>query len=127
MSDIATKRETFRAAVELLVERAVSAGNPNNPGAYAASIRADLLNDHRSTAMELLDLDPSLTAESLAESLEPAPVAQGRQEQGAGAPNPSSAIPTYEAEPWKPVPPRQRALAKERIAAIKAQLKEQSA
>lgn len=72
MSDVATKRETFRAAVDLLVTREVNAAQPASPGAYAASVRARLLNDKRDDARALME-DQLLTPERLAELLDDTP------------------------------------------------------
>lgn len=72
MTDVATKRETFRLAVDLLVTREVERARPANPGAYAGSVRSRLLNDKRDLARALME-DSALTAEQLAEALDDTP------------------------------------------------------
>ena len=72
MSDVATKRETFRAAIDILVTREVALAQPNNPGAYAGSVRSRLLNDKRDHARALME-DQLLTPERLAELLDDTP------------------------------------------------------
>lgn len=71
-TDVATKRETFRAAVDILVTREVERARPNNPGAYAGSVRSRLLNDKRDHARALME-DAVLTPEQLAEALDDTP------------------------------------------------------
>jgi hypothetical protein len=73
MSDVATKRETFRDAVEILVAREVANARPSNPGAYAGSVRSRLLNDTREHARALVEADPAITAEALAHLLDDRP------------------------------------------------------
>ncbi|HET7734361.1 MAG TPA: hypothetical protein VFK52_00180 [Nocardioidaceae bacterium] len=72
---VAEKREAFRAAIEILVEREVTLARPNNPGAYAGSVRSRLLNDKRDHARALME-DAVLTAEQLAEALDDTPDVQ---------------------------------------------------
>lgn len=72
MTDVATKRETFRDAVEILVQREVAIARPSNPGAYAGSVRSRLLNDKRDLARALME-DSIPTPEQLAEALDDTP------------------------------------------------------
>lgn len=67
----AQKRETFHAAIELLVERAVTKSRPDNAGAYSATVRADLSTRYRDAARDMYRQHGELTADELAEILEP--------------------------------------------------------
>ena len=46
------KAEAYTAAINLLVDQAVTAAKPNSPGAYAATVRADLSQRHRAAARD---------------------------------------------------------------------------
>lgn len=67
-----TRHETFRQAVEILVQREVNNARPANPGAYAGSVRSRLLNDKRDLARGLME-DELPTPEQLAEALDDTP------------------------------------------------------
>lgn len=72
MSPVAEKRETYRAAIEILVQREVALAQPKSPGAYASSVRTRLLNDKRDHARALME-DEIPTPEQLAELLDDTP------------------------------------------------------
>lgn len=104
------KAEAYTAAINLLVDQAVTAANPKSPGAYAATVRADLTERHRDTAREAFRKYGELSAEHLATLL---------------AADDKPAQP----EPWTPPEPEPTAgpvltkpLVRERIEAIKASL-----
>lgn len=73
MTDFAHHRETWRAAIEILVSREVANSGAKNPGAYAGSVRSRLLNDTRDRARALVEADPTITAEQLAQALDDTP------------------------------------------------------
>lgn len=69
---MSARADTYRAAVEILVEREVALARPNNPGAYAGSVRSRLLNDKRDLARALMEHEIP-TPEALAEALDDTP------------------------------------------------------
>ena len=59
------KKETFEAAVELLVADAVAKGQPEHPVLYARKVRGDITERHRDNARNLFAEHGELTAEEL--------------------------------------------------------------
>ena len=125
------KAAVFGAAIERLVTDAVDRAKPREPGAYAAKVRADLNDRLRPVARAMFAAHDDVTADELATMLgahETASKASGSklENRPADFKSTTSALPTYSAEPWRPVPPEVRRQAKERLAAIRNQLKERA-
>ena len=111
------KAAVFNAAIERLVTEAVERANPRARGAYAASVRADLNKRLRPVARAMFAAHDDVTEDELATLLGAHETAAKRPDPPAPAAAPS--LPTYRAEPWRPVPPEVRRQAKERLAAIR--------
>lgn len=109
------KAETYSQAIDLLVTTAVEQAKPKSPGAYAATVRADLRERHRAAARVLFTEHGELNAEHLALLLSAA------DKPADPPPSPAAALPTVRAT--DPLPPAaRREIARKRIAAIKAEL-----
>lgn len=112
------KAEAYSGAIELLVTEAVAAAKPKSPGAYAATVRADLSQRHRSTARDLFREHGELHAEHLALLL-------SASERGSDPTPAATSAPVL--EPWTPPEPDGTALprtaVRERIAQVKEQLR----
>ena len=123
------KRELFRAAIEVLVARKVAAKHPDDPGAYAGTVRADLLTRHRDNCRDILACvsdNDVMDAETLALMLEPVstpPPSKAKFDP----PNPSAALPTVTAADWKPASDDEKSRSRQRIAEIRAELAERKA
>src|SRR5690606_11561346 len=101
--------------INLLVEAAVTAANPRQPGAYAATVRADLSDRHRPKARTLMAEHDELTADELASML----TADDKPEPPVSSP--AASLPVVTATtPREPVAPLEAA--RERVSAIKASL-----
>lgn len=66
-----------------------------------------------------VEAHPDLSAASIAERLTPARDETAGKRPDPPAPAAAPSLPTYRAEPWRPVPPEVRRQAKERLAAIR--------
>jgi hypothetical protein len=113
------KARCFTQAIDLLVEQAVATKRPDTPGAYAATVRADLSERMRPKARDVFAERDEVTASELAAILSESdrrPTLPGPPVVSAAA-----ALSAYAADEWTP-PPEVRAQARERIASIRATL-----
>lgn len=114
------KAAAYTEAINLLVDQAVTAAKPKSPGAYAATVRADLSERHREAARDAFRKYGDLTGEHLALLL-----------AAADKPQPAPPVNTPPAiGPWTPPehePTAGRVLTRtevrQRIADLKAQLR----
>jgi hypothetical protein len=113
------KASVFAEAIDVLVAKAVDAKRPASPGAYAATVRADLRDRLHPVARALYARHGELTAEHLVTLLE----AHERHEPA--EPEPSAVttgnLALVDASTFHH-PPADKATTRERIAGIKAQL-----
>lgn len=106
------KARCFTQAIDLLVEQAVATKRPDTPGAYAATVRADLSERMRPKARDVFVERDEVSASELAAILS----------ESDRRPSAAAALPAYAADEWTPPPPEVRAQARERIASIRATL-----
>jgi Zn-finger nucleic acid-binding protein len=59
------KKQAYEAAIDMLTEAVVAKAQPANPVPYARSVRADLLERHRTNARDLFAEYGDLTADEL--------------------------------------------------------------
>jgi hypothetical protein len=112
------KAAAYTVAINLLVDQAVTAAKPKSPGAYAATVRADLSERHRDAAREAFRKYGDLSGEHLAILLT---ADDARATGGDVRPMPLEPWTPPEPEPTAgPVTPRETA--RERLAAIRATL-----
>lgn len=71
------RQQRLEAAIEILVQRHLDAHPSRNPKRHTPAVRAGKLNDHHHDGHQLLAEHPTLTAEQLADILEPASVPAG--------------------------------------------------
>ncbi len=114
------KAEAYTAAIDILVTEAVTQAQPKTPGAYSAKVRADLSKRHRVKARQLFSEHGELSGADLALLLSnpPPPAPTPINNRDSRTPEP-----TYTAGEWKPLDPETRQQARERLAAIRADLK----
>lgn len=110
------KVKTTLDAIDIIANQAKTAGHVNSPDAYFERIKQNLKRDHWQEAMDILTEEPDMTAEALAEHLQPSNVTPIRP---TGRPE----IPTFVADEWEPPEPDEVTRQKAHIEAIRARLK----